>query len=294
MNSQQASIGVIGLGLLGSAIATRLLDVKWTVVGFDLAAERRDVFQSNGGGAVTSVGEVLVRCDIVFISLPTSEIVADLVSANIDEFRTGQVIIDTTTGAPQQMIDIGNQLASVGATYIESTVGGSSQQLEQGDAALFIGGPTEIVQSEDVDALLSALSSKIFHLGNVGSASRFKLVHNLILGLNRAVLAEGLCFAEALGLDPAKTLEILQQTAAASSVMQTKGEKMVGNDFAPQARLSQHLKDVRLMEDEARHEDVQLPLTHLHRSMLEFAEQLGHGDSDNSAIIEAIRIWSEK
>ena len=112
-----------------------------------------------------------------------------------------------------------------------------------------------------------------------------KLVTNLVLGLNRAALAEGLVLAEQLDLDGLQTLDVLRRSMAYSRIMDTKGEKMIAREFAPQARLSQHLKDVRLMLAASA---IPLPLSEAHRALLEKAEALGYGDSDNSAIIEAI------
>jgi 3-hydroxyisobutyrate dehydrogenase-like beta-hydroxyacid dehydrogenase len=116
-----------------------------------------------------------------------------------------------------------------------------------------------------------------------------KLVVNLILGLNRAVLAEGLSLAEALGLDPQRVLEILRASAAYSKVMDTKGQKMLTRDYEPQARLSQHLKDVRLILETGGRTGAALPLSLLHRELLERAEAAGLGDADNSAVIEVFR-----
>jgi 3-hydroxyisobutyrate dehydrogenase-like beta-hydroxyacid dehydrogenase len=116
-----------------------------------------------------------------------------------------------------------------------------------------------------------------------------KLVTNLVLGLNRAALAEGLAFASAFGCDVQQTLEILRTSMAYSRIMDTKGEKMIQSDFQPQAKLSQHLKDVRLMLEAAADAGMQLPLTETHRRLLEQAEAAGLGDLDNSAIIEVIR-----
>ena len=114
-----------------------------------------------------------------------------------------------------------------------------------------------------------------------------KLVTNLVLGLNRAALAEGLVFAQMLGLDPQPTLEALMVSASYSRVMDAKGVKMLSGDFNPQARLSQHLKDVRLMLAAAHANSQELPLTQAHRLLLERAEGLGCGALDNSAIIRA-------
>ena len=109
----------------------------------------------------------------------------------------------------------------------------------------------------------------------MGTAAKMKLVTNLVLGLNRAALAEGLVLASSFGLDPQLTLEVLQASAAYSKAMDAKGAKMIGGDFAPQARLSQHLKDVRLLLAAAARTGRTLPLSETHRKLLEFAESLG-------------------
>lgn len=116
-----------------------------------------------------------------------------------------------------------------------------------------------------------------------------KLVTNLVLGLNRAALAEGLAFAEAVGLDAASALSVLRDSMAYSRIMDTKGPKMVARDFAPEARLSQHLKDVRLIREAAARVGQALPLSDEHLRLLELAESLGLGGLDNSAIFEALR-----
>ncbi|MEO1996237.1 MAG: NAD-binding protein, partial [Planctomycetaceae bacterium] len=108
-------------------------------------------------------------------------------------------------------------------------------------------------------------------------------------GLNRAVLAEGLEFAHAQGLNRSTALEVLQAGPAASQVMDTKGEKMIRSDFAPQARLSQHLKDVRLIQAEGDLCGARLTLTDHHEQLLSALEARGLGQLDNSAVIEAFR-----
>ena len=112
-----------------------------------------------------------------------------------------------------------------------------------------------------------------------------KLVSNLVLGLNRAALAEALVYAVGIGVDPASALEVLRGSMAYSRVMDVKGQKMLDEDFTVQARLSQHLKDVRLILASG----VTLPLSETHRQLLEQAETIGLGEVDNSAIIKAIQ-----
>ena len=142
---------------------------------------------------------------------------------------------------------------------------------------------------EACDDLWAVLGQNTFYVGASGNAARMKLVSNLVLGLNRAALAEGLVLAEALGLDLATTLEVLRGSPAYSRQMDTKGPKMLASDFAPQARLSQHLKDVQLMLQAAREQGVTLSLTETHRRLLAQAEWLGLGELDNSAIYRVLR-----
>ena len=114
-----------------------------------------------------------------------------------------------------------------------------------------------------------------------------KLVVNLAIGLNRAVLAEALAFGESYGFESEKVLEVLMASPGHSRMMDSKGQKMVDRDFAPQARLRQHLKDVRLILDAAKCTSASTPLTELHATLLQQLADAGFGDEDNSAILRA-------
>lgn len=287
MKLENKRIGLIGVGLLGGAIAERLLQHGFVVSGFDLDRGRLDALEAMGGKACRDADDVFTACETVLLSLPTSEIVCELLSQDVTGVSGSLTIVDTTTGDPRQMTAFGESLLQRGIDYVEANVAGSSEQLRDGRAMLLVGGEESTVAR--LEHLFASIADKHFHLGRVGSASRFKLVHNLILGLHRAVLAEGLTFADSLGFEPAVALEILRQTPAASAVMDTKGPKMVSADYEPQARLSQHLKDVRLILAEADRVGTKIPLSELHQSLLQTAEQLGFGGADNSAVIEAFR-----
>ncbi len=286
-HTQSGCIGLIGVGLLGSAMAERLLTAGLSIRGFDIDRTRCALLAKLGGEACRNPAEVFQDCSTLILSLPSSDIVERLVSQHADSMRSGQTVIDTTTGDPQQMMAIGEFLKAKGVHYGECTIAGSSAQVREGQAVLLLGGEVQVLAQ--AESVLASLSSNRFHLGPIGSASRFKLVHNLLLGLHRAVLAEGLSFAEKLGFEPTQTLEILKQTPAASSVMGTKGPRMVGRDFVPQARLSQHLKDVRLILAEAHRAGAAVPLSEVHGQLLQQAEELGLGELDNSAVIEVYR-----
>ena len=137
--------------------------------------------------------------------------------------------------------------------------------------------------------LWRVMGARTMHVGSCGSAAKMKLITNLVLGLNRAALAEGLAFAEAIGIAPVAALEVMAGSMAYSRAMDAKGRKMVEHDFTVQARLSQHLKDVRMMLQAAGEAGMPLPLADTHRRLMEQAEAAGLGELDNSAIIEVLR-----
>ena len=213
MSNLPQSIGLVGVGLVGEATVQRFAKVGVQVIGYDIDTEKASSLLNFGGKPAKTASQVFQECEIVLLSLPTSEIASNVMNEmlrNFDDSFSVQIVIDTTTGNPEEMIEIAKTLEKRNIGYLEATIAGSSQQLASGEAVLFVGGKTELVQTHG--DLLSVLAEKKFHLGAVGAASRFKLVHNLVLGLHRAVLAEGLTFAESMGFEPALALDVLRQS----------------------------------------------------------------------------------
>jgi 3-hydroxyisobutyrate dehydrogenase-like beta-hydroxyacid dehydrogenase len=280
---EDVPLGLIGLGLLGSSLAERLLAGGFHVIGTDLDPRRRAGLRSRGGVDLDHAIEVVRVCERLVLCLPTSDVVAQVIDEVEPALRPGQTILDATTGSPGQVAFLGARLESRGVHYLDTTISGSSEQARHGDVVVMAGGEeTTFVSCRDI---LDCLARAVFHVGPCGAGTRMKLATNLVLGLNRAALAEGISFARALGLDPAVTLEILRQGAAYSRVMDAKGPKMIAGDFTPQARLAQHRKDVDLIVAEARRTRAQVPLSELHRALLLKAEEAGLGEADNSAIV---------
>ncbi|MCH8042594.1 MAG: NAD(P)-dependent oxidoreductase [Planctomycetes bacterium] len=284
-------IGIIGLGLLGSAIAERLASGGVPLIGFDVSADAIDRFRSLGGEPARSASDVAASCRCLILSLPNSDVVHDVVDEIGSQLDAGMLIIDTTTGQPQQTAALGAALGRKDVEYLDATIVGSSEHVRAGQAIALVGGTAAAMRRGE--GLLDRFAERVFHVGPWGSGAKMKLVVNLVMGLNRAALAEGLSLANRMELDAASTLEILQAGLSYSRVMDTKGAKMIGEQFTPpHARLSQHLKDVRLMLAEAERLGARLPLSEIHQKLLQQAESLGYGEADNSAIIKAFEARS--
>jgi 3-hydroxyisobutyrate dehydrogenase-like beta-hydroxyacid dehydrogenase len=276
------NVGMIGLGLMGSALTERLLQAGYTVWVHNRTREKAEPLVARGARWADNPLSV---CDRVLISLYTTDTVAEVLGQMDEGLRPGQILIDTTTGEPEQTVELGTRLAARGVQYLDAPISGSSEQTRRGEVTTIVGGPRDAFDA--CRDLVDCFSAKTIYAGPCGAGAKMKLVSNLVLGLNRAALAEGLVFARAIGLDAGAALEVLMGSMASSRIMDTKGRKMVEGDFRTQARLSQHLKDIRLILEAAVAAGEDLPLTDTHRQLLEAAEAAGFGDADNSAIIRA-------
>jgi 3-hydroxyisobutyrate dehydrogenase-like beta-hydroxyacid dehydrogenase len=275
-------VGMIGLGLMGTALTERLLEAGYAVWVHNRTREKAAPLVARGAQWADNP---LAVCDRALISLYTTDAVEEVLSQLDGGLRPGQILIDTTTGEPEQTVRLGARLAARGVHYLDAPISGSSEQTRRGEATAIVGGPQEAFAA--CRDLFDCCVRQTIYAGSCGSGSRMKLVSNLVLGLNRAALAEGLVFAHALGIELDAALQVLIGSMAYSRIMDTKGRKMIEGDFRTQARLSQHLKDIRLILAAAAAAGQELPLTKAHRRLLETAEAAGFGDADNSAIIRA-------
>ncbi|HWB83226.1 MAG TPA: NAD(P)-dependent oxidoreductase [Bryobacteraceae bacterium] len=283
MPNATETLGLIGAGLLGSALAERFLAAGFAVTGYDPVPECRRRLSALGAEAAESVAAV-AAADRIILCLPNSGVVASVLDELAPSLKPASLIIDTTTGDPQSSAEFGRNLASRAIGFVDAAVGGSSATVRRGDAIVMAGGAdADFGRSEQI---LRTFALRVFHVGPCGSGACMKLVNNLVLGLNRAVLAEGLAFAKRSGLDPALALEVLQAGPAWSRAMEDKGQKMLNAEFSAQARLAQHLKDVRLILEAARNSRARVPLSTLHCRLLEEAVDRGLGEADNSAIFQ--------
>jgi 3-hydroxyisobutyrate dehydrogenase-like beta-hydroxyacid dehydrogenase len=278
-------VGVIGVGLMGEVYARRLVAAGFTVIGYDVDPAK-NARLANLGAQAGSLAEIAQTCDPIVLAVFNTEQVEDVVERALIPAASGKIVLVTSTCDPDRIAALA---ARVGGRlrFLETPVSGTSEQVRQGDGVGLIGGEAKI--AADAAPVLDALFAKSFHIGKIGDGGRAKLAVNLILGLNRLALAEGLVFAARLGLDPAAFLDVARGSAAASQVMDTKGPKMIRGDFAPEGRVLQTLKDTQLMLDQARKAGQQLPLLQIHADVLQACVRHGDSEQDNSIVIEEIR-----
>jgi 3-hydroxyisobutyrate dehydrogenase len=284
------SVGLIGIGLMGQAFAERLVAAGIAVVGYDIDPARTARLAALGGQPVASIAEAAQRCEAILLAVFSTDQVEQVVEEEILPAvgeSSGKVVMCASTCDPDRIAALGARVAKRGLAFLETPVSGTSEQVRRGQGVGLIGGDAAIAAK--VAQVLGALFQSQFHVGRIGDGGRAKLAINLILGLNRLALAEGLVLAERLGLDPELFLKVARSSAAYSQVMEVKGSKMIRGEFTAEGRIAQHLKDVHLMLDQAQRLRQPLALLEVHADVLEACVRHGEGDLDNSAVIKELR-----
>jgi 3-hydroxyisobutyrate dehydrogenase-like beta-hydroxyacid dehydrogenase len=288
--SERPQVGVIGIGLLGEAFVHRLRGAGFEVVGFDVDPGKTIKLAALGGHTALSVADLARRCDPIVLAVFSTDQVEAVVESELLPAcgeGSGKIVLCASTCDPERIAALGRRVATRGLRLLETPVSGASGQVSRGEGVGLIGGDPHVVAA--VEPVLRAMFPTYFHIGEIGDGGRAKLAVNLILGLNRLAVAEGLVFAERLGLDPEAFLKVARSSAAYSQVMDIKGAKMICGEFAAEGRISQHLKDVHLMLEQAERVKQELPLLEIHADVLEACVRHGEADLDNSAVIKEIR-----
>ena len=286
-------VGVIGCGLMGSACARRLMQAHFEILAYDVDQAKLAAIAETGARPAASIAELATACDTLVIAVFNTEQVEQVIEGAggvLDATKSApqpRILICVSTCDPDRLAALAARAASRGAQFLEVPISGTSRQVADGAGVGLIGGERAVM--DRAAAVLEAVCPRRYYLGDAGNGSRAKLAVNLILGLNRAALAEGLVFAERLGLDRAALLEVARGSAAYSQAMDIKGPLMARREYRnPQSRVDQSLKDFRLMLDQARAAGQELPFAGVYAQMLEDCMQHGEAEWDNAAIAEAI------
>ena len=283
-------VAIIGLGLMGEVYAQRLLNAGVAVTGFDIDPARRARLNAIDGSAADDIAALAKSARCIIVAVFSTGQVADVIENHLLPALgegSGKIVLVMSTCDPDEVAALAERVMPRGIRYLDVPVSGTSDQVRRGDGVALIGGDAKII--DEVTDIMDALFVRRFQVGKIGDGGRAKLAVNLILGLNRLALAEGLVFAERLGLDPAAFLEVAKGSASYSQVMETKGPKMVRGDFSPEGRAKQTLKDAHLMLDQAAHVGQKLAMLEVHADVLEACAKAGEAELDNSVIIKEVR-----
>ncbi len=282
-------VGIIGLGLMGKAMARGLLRAGHGVSGYDIRPEARAEAEGTGATVLRDAAAVARDTELLILSLMTSEDRRSLLwgeQALAEALDAGTVVLDTTTGRPEDTEEDHARLAGRGVRLVDVCVSGSSQSVLEREALALVGDSR--AGAAPYAEILATFTKAQYYFGQPGQGNRAKLIVNTVMGLNRLVLAEALALAKQGGFDLEEMLDVLKQGDSYSVAMDTKGPKMISGVYEPAAaRLEQHAKDVGLILEYAERIGAEMPVSALHEQLLARALENDGGPLDNAAIFRA-------
>lgn len=293
MSGNGRIVGMIGTGLMGTAMSKKLIAAGYTVAGYDPNPEAKARFEAAGGRPLPSLAELAGEVDRALISVFDSAQVEDVIegphglTATTSAARKLKLVINTSTCDPERMAALAQRAKAKGLRFMEMPISGSVHQIASGQALGVIGdNGGDLADAKDV---VTTICPRHVPMGPVGNGTKTKLAINHILAINRAALAEGLVFADRIGLPLDAFLAAAKQSFAHSFIMDAKGAQMIAGDFAPQGRIRQSLKDISLIVSTAEAHGQELPLASVYKQLMQEGVDAGEGDIDNAGVIKAIR-----
>lgn len=284
-----ATVGLIGLGLLGAAVAARLRAKGHEVVGYDVLPEKIQGLVALGGRGAPSAAAVARDAEAVCTLLPSLASVEEaILGANgiVVSGRGGKTIFQMSTISPELTRRLDREVNGRGLSFLDCPVSGTSSMVARGEGIIFVGG--EPALAERWRPLLEAILPRAVYVGSAGQAMAVKLVANLLVALNTAAAAEALLMAEKAGLDPSRVLDILAGGAATSRMLEVRGPLIIGREFPPQMKLDLFMKDLALITEAGEQVGAPLPLTYVARQLYGAAQAAGHGGEDLAVVITAL------
>jgi 3-hydroxyisobutyrate dehydrogenase-like beta-hydroxyacid dehydrogenase len=248
MSTPRPAIGFIGLGLMGSRMASRLLNAGYPLTVFDLSDSNAQALARHGATVALSPRLLAERVDVVMLSVPDGAAVEQAIlgpDGAIGALAEGKTVIDMSTIAPSTSRSVAHQVAATGASMLDAPVSGSTPVAEQGALIILVGGNRDIFAQHR--PILEVLGKEIFYLGTNGNGLVMKLVANALLGLGMQALAEGIVLGEKGGLDRNELLDVLSHLAVVPPAFKTKLEMARRNEYPEAFPLHYMNKDFGLI-----------------------------------------------
>lgn len=274
------AVAFLGIGLMGSRQAKRLLDAGYPLTVWNRSRGKAETLAEFGARVVDTVADAVTGADIVILMLENGKTVTDVLFAQgvAGALKPGAIVVDMSSIKPAEAQEHAKHLQERGVHHIDAPVSGGTVGAEQGTLAIMAGGNAEVFAR--VEPILKIMGRPV-HVGPHGAGQLAKLANQIIVGVTIGAVAEALLLAQRGGADPAKVREALRGGFAESRVLDLHGQRMVERDFATKGRSVTHLKDLDNALDAAERTDLSaLPYTaltaDLFRGLIASAGDLDH------------------
>jgi len=279
----QHAVGMVGLGIMGSAMSFNLGRAGFRVVGYDLIPKRRAEHVRAGGVAAASPRAVARRADIVITSLPSAKALAETAADLADSAKRGTIVVETSTLPIAVKAAACNVLAKRGVILLDCPLSGTGAQARVKDLLIYVSGDRAAYRK--TVPVLQGFTSANYYVGPFGNGSKMKFVANLLVAIHNVAAAEAMVLAMKAGLDPAQVLKVVAGGAGGSRMFQVRGPMMVKGDYS-KATMKNEVwqKDMTIIGDFARELDCPTPLFAASAPIYNAAMAMGLGKQDTGAV----------
>jgi len=284
-------IGVIGLGIMGSAMGARILNAGRDACGFDIDEQRNAEFAALGGSVASSSADIADRCRIVITSLTSAAALAsalDGMARSESIVAEGMTIIEASTLSVAEKLEARQHARTFGADLLDCPISGTGQQTRAGDSVAYLSGGDDSSRDAARDAL-AGVCRAVLDMGSFGNGTRMKLIANHLVAVHNAAAAEALVLAKRAGVDLVSAMEALTSGAGTSRMLEVRGPLMIANNFdEPTMRVSTFDKDMSLISAFADEVGARTPLFSATAILYELAITQGRGAQDTACVFAVI------
>ncbi len=280
-------IGFIGLGKMGKWMASNLLEAGFTITVFDIDNHAQTTLTDLGAVGENTPAELTEQVDMIFLSLPHTEVVREVVCGAdgiAQRAQAGQIVVDCGTTDYLWTIDFAKQMSAIGLHFVDAPVTGMEQRAKEATLTIMFGGHKTIL--EEIRPALEAMGNRIVHMGDVGSGQLAKLVNQLLFNANLASIAEVLPMGVKLGLDPEKIAQVINTGSGRSFASEFFVPNILEDRFDQGYSLQNAYKDMDAALKISAANQIPLPMVQTAAVTYQTALLAGLGQQDKGAMIK--------
>jgi L-threonate 2-dehydrogenase len=282
------TVGIVGLGIMGGAIARNLLDRGWRVIGFDIDRARRTELGRDGIMIAGDVEEVARDVPIIMTSLPTPDAVESVARAIAASGLAARIVVELSTLNLADKLRFEAILKAEGHIPLDCPLSGTGAQAKARDLVVYASGDSKAI--ETCVPLFGDFAKQSADLGQFGNGSRMKFIANHLVAINNVATAEAMVLAQRAGLDPKMVVEMVGPGAGGSRMFQMRAPMMVEGVYEPPTmRVSTWKKDMAIIAQFADDVGCAIPLFTLTEPVYAEALAMGLGDQDTAAVFEVLK-----
>lgn len=287
-------VGMIGLGIMGSAMSANLMRAGYRVIGYDVAAARRQHHRRGGGVVASSSRAVARRAEVIISSLPSSEALLQTAEALAGVARPGPLVVVETSTLPIAVKEAARRrLRARGAVLLDCPLSGTGAQARARDLVVYASGDRRACRR--IAPVLEAFARAQYYVGAFGAGSKMKFVANLLVAVHNVAAAEALVLAMRAGLDPELVVRVIGDGAGSSRMFQVRGPMMARGDYsAATMKLDVWQKDMAIIADFARQLGSPTPLFTATAPLYTAAIAMGRGAEDTGAVCAVLENMADE